>query len=126
METIIRRCPGLDVHKASVVACVRLIDENGELQSFTQSFGTAAHDLLMLGDWLSSYAVTIVGMEATGVYWKPVYTLLETDFECWLLNAQHLQNVPGPQDRRSRRGLDRPAGRARLGAPELRTTARDS
>ncbi len=95
METIIRRCAGLDVHKASVVACVRLIDENGELQSFTQSFGTAAHDLLLLGDWLSSYAVTIVGMEATGVYWKPVYTLLETDFECWLLNAQHLQNVPG-------------------------------
>ncbi len=95
METIIRRCAGLDVHKASVVACVRLIDENGELQSFTQSFGTTTHDLLLLGDWLSTYAVTIVGMESTGVYWKPVYTLLETDFECWLLNAQHLRNVPG-------------------------------
>ncbi len=95
METIIRRCAGLDVHKASVVACVRLIDENGELQSLTQSFGTTTHDLLLLGDWLSTYAVTIVGMESTGVYWKPVYTLLETDFECWLLNAQHLRNVPG-------------------------------
>jgi len=95
METIIRRCAGLDVHKASVVACVRLIDENGELLSFTQSFGTMNTDLLQLNDWLASYAVTIVGMESTGVYWKPVYTMLETEFECWVLNAQHLRNVPG-------------------------------
>jgi transposase len=95
METVIRRCAGLDVHKDSVVACVRIIDENGELQSATQSFGTTCSDLLQLNDWLASYAVTIVGMESTGVYWKPVYTLLETDFECWLLNAAHLRNVPG-------------------------------
>src|SRR5450755_1152861 len=95
VETLIRRCAGLDVHKASVVACVRLIDENGELVSFTQSFGTTTSDLLKLNDWLMSYSVTIVGMESTGVYWKPVYTLLETEFECWLLNAQHLRNVPG-------------------------------
>jgi transposase len=95
LETIVRRCAGLDVHKASVVACVRVIDDNGELQSFTQSFGTTTSDLLKLNDWLMSYAVTIVGMESTGVYWKPVYTLLETEFECWLLNAQHLHNVPG-------------------------------
>lgn len=95
METLIRRCAGLDVHKASVVACVRLIDDNGELLSFTQSFGTTTGDLLKLNDWLMSYAVTLVGMESTGVYWKPVYTLLETEFECWLLNAQHLHNVPG-------------------------------
>ena len=95
METLIRRCAGLDVHKASVVACARVIDENGELQSHTQSFGTTTSDLLKLNDWLMSYSVTIVGMESTGVYWKPVYTLLETEFECWLLNAQHLRNVPG-------------------------------
>jgi transposase len=95
METIIRRCAGLDVHKASVVACARVIDENGELQLSTQSFGTTTSDLLQLSDWLTSYAVTVVGMEATGVYWKPVYALLETEFECWLLNAQHLRNVPG-------------------------------
>jgi transposase len=95
LETLIRRCAGLDVHKASVVACVRLIDDNGELLSFTQSFGTTTGDLLKLNDWLMSYAVTLVGMESTGVYWKPVYTLLETEFECWLLNAQHLHNVPG-------------------------------
>jgi transposase len=72
-----------------------VIDENGELQSYTQSFGTTTSDLLKLNDWLMSYSVTIVGMESTGVYWKPVYTLLETEFECWLLNAQHLRNVPG-------------------------------
>jgi transposase len=95
LETLIRRCAGLDVHKASVVACVRVIDDNGELLSFTQSFGTTTGDLLKLNDWLMSYAVTLVGMESTGVYWKPVYTLLETEFECWLLNAQHLHNVPG-------------------------------
>jgi hypothetical protein len=63
VETLIRRCAGLDVHKASVVACVRVIDENGELLSFTQSFGTTAGDLLKLNDWLTSYAVTLVGME---------------------------------------------------------------
>jgi transposase len=71
-----------------------VIDDNGELLSFTQSFGTTTGDLLKLNDWLMSYAVTLVGMESTGV-WKPVYTLLETEFECWLLNAQHLHNVPG-------------------------------
>ncbi|MBV9102174.1 MAG: IS110 family transposase [Candidatus Eremiobacteraeota bacterium] len=95
METVVRRCAGLDVHKDSLVACVRIVDENGELQSFTQSFGTMVTDLLQLNDWLASYEVTIVGMESTGVYWKPVYALLETDFTCWLLNAQHLHNVPG-------------------------------
>jgi transposase len=95
METLVRRCAGLDVHKASVVACARIIDENGELQSFTQSFGTTTSDLVALNDWLISHGVSLVGMESTGVYWKPVYTLLETEFECWLLNAQHLRNVPG-------------------------------
>jgi transposase len=50
---------------------------------------------LQLRDWLASFVVTLVGMEATGVYWKPVYYLLEDDFECWLLNACHLKNVPG-------------------------------
>lgn len=95
METLIRRCAGLDVHKASVVACVRIIDDNGELLSYTQTFGTTVSDLIKLNDWLGSYSVTLVGMESTGVYWKPVYTLLEAEFECWLLNAQHLRNVPG-------------------------------
>lgn len=95
METIIRRCAGLDVHKESIVAAVRVINDDGELESVTETFGTTTSDILGLGDWLSSFQVTLVGMESTGVYWKPVYTLLETQFECWLLNAQHLRNVPG-------------------------------
>ncbi len=95
METIVRRCAGLDVHKESVVACARVIDNNGELQLSTQTFGTTVSDLLVLSDWLASHEVTLVGMESTGVFWKPIYTLLETEFECWLLNAQHLRNVPG-------------------------------
>ena len=95
METIVRRCAGLDVHKESVVACARVIDDNGELQLSTQTFGTTVSDLLILNDWLASHGVTLVGMESTGVFWKPVYMLLETEFECWLLNAQHLRNVPG-------------------------------
>jgi transposase len=95
METVVRRCAGLDVHKATVVACVRVVDDNGELQLQTQTFGTTVGDLMKLHDWLMSYEVTLVGMESTGVYWKPVYALLEGQFECWLLNAQHLRNVPG-------------------------------
>src|ERR1035438_8348145 len=95
METIVRRCAGLDVHKESVVACARVIDDNGELQLSTQTCGTTVSYLLILSDWLASHGVTLVGMESTGVFWKPVYALLETEFECWLLNAQHLRNVPG-------------------------------
>jgi transposase len=95
METVVRRCAGLDVHKASVVACVRIVDGNGELLLQTQTFGATVGELMKLNDWLMSYEVTLVGMESTGVYWKPVYALLEGQFECWLLNAQHLRNVPG-------------------------------
>ena len=54
---------------------------------------------MLLGDWLASFGVTVVGMESTGVYWRPVYYLLEDDFQCWLLNAAHLRTVPA-QDRR--------------------------
>lgn len=95
MEMIVRRCAGLDVHQETVVACVRCIDDNGELHQTTQTFGTATPQLLKLLDWLRQAEVTLVGMESTGVYWKPVYYLLEDQFECWLLNAQHLHNVPG-------------------------------
>lgn len=95
METLIARCAGLDVHKDSVVANVRVPSESGGRQIKSQSFGTTTRELLALRDWLKAWGVTIVGMESTGVYWKPVYYLLEDDFECWLLNAQHLRNVPG-------------------------------
>ena len=95
MERIVERCAGLDVHKASVTACVRVVTSGGELRQEIGQFATTTRGLLQLRDWLASLEVTLVGMEATGVYWKPVYYLLEDDFECWLLNARHLKNVPG-------------------------------
>ena len=95
MKRIIERCAGLDVHKASITACVRTGAEAGEPHQEIREFSTTTRGLLQLRDWLASFAVTLVGMEATGVYWKPVYYMLEDDFELWLLNARHLKNVPG-------------------------------
>jgi transposase len=97
MDLLIERCAGLDVHKASVTATVRVPAANqpgGRLQH-TRSFRTTTAGLVLLHDWLVSFGVTVVGMESTGVYWRPVYYLLEDDFTCWLLNAAHLRNVPG-------------------------------
>jgi transposase len=94
VERIIERCAGLDVHKESVTACVRVSGESEGLHQETREFATTTRGLLLLRDWLASFEVRLVGMEATGVYWKPVYYLLEDDFECWLLNARHLKNVP--------------------------------
>ncbi len=95
METLIDRCAGLDVHKDTVVACVRVEGPKGTRQVETRSFGTVTRELLELRDWLIGHEVRVVGMEATGVYWKPVYYVLEDAMECWLLNARHLRNVPG-------------------------------
>jgi transposase len=94
MDRVIERCCGLDVHKASVTACVR-VTAGGEVRQEIREFATTTRGLLLLRDWLASFGVTLVGMEATGVYWKPIYYMLEDDFECWLLNARHLKNVPG-------------------------------
>jgi transposase len=95
METLIERCAGLDVHKDTVVACVRVPGEGRARQAHVAEFGTTTAELLRLRDWLGAHEVTVVGMESTGVYWKPVYHLLEDAAECWLLNARHLRNVPG-------------------------------
>ncbi len=95
MERLIERCAGLDVHKASVTATVRVPDGQGGRRTETRTFRATTAGLVLLGDWLASFAVIVVGMESTGVYWRPVYYLLEDDFEVWLLNAQHLKNVPG-------------------------------
>ena len=96
MDRLVERCAGLDVHKASVTACVRIATGEGEgPRQEIREFAATTQGLLLLRDWLASFEVTLVGMEATGVYWKPVYYMLEGDFECWLLNARHLKNVPG-------------------------------
>lgn len=94
MKRLIERCAGLDVHRDTVVACV-LISTGAEPDSEVRTFGTMTSDLLALADWLAVWGVTVVGMESTGVYWKPVYYLLEDRFETQLLNASHLRNVPG-------------------------------
>jgi transposase len=95
MDQIYERCCGLDVHQASVSACVRVPDRNGKRCEFKARFSTVTSDLLALRDWLQGYGVTQVAMEATGVYWKPVWYLLEDDFELLLCNAAHVKNVPG-------------------------------
>lgn len=93
MEVLYPRCAGLDVHKDSVVACVRCVSEPQHRE--VRSFGTTTNDLFALADWLESRGCTHVAMEATGVYWKPVWHLLEARFELVLANAQHIRNVPG-------------------------------
>jgi len=98
MDVIVERCAGLDVHRDSVVATVRVPGKGKSRRrraQETRTFATTIAQLEQLGDWLESFGVTLVGMEATGVYWKPVFYVLERRFECWLLNAQHLHNVPG-------------------------------
>lgn len=95
MNRVVERCCGLDVHKSSVTACIRIVAEGGRVHQKTEEFAATTGGLLLLRDWLASFEVELVGMEATGVYWKPIYYILEDDFECWLLNAEHLKHVPG-------------------------------
>jgi len=93
MEVVHLRCAGLDVHKDSVVACVRCVSQPEHRE--VRSFGTTTRELFELGDWLESHGCTHVAMEATGVYWRPVWHILEERFELTLANAQHIRNVPG-------------------------------
>ena len=93
MEVLYPRCAGLDVHKDTVVACVRCVTVPKAKE--IQTFATTTGELLRLSDWLASHGCTHVAMEATGVYWKPVWHLLEARFELVLANAQHIRNVPG-------------------------------
>ena len=93
MEVMHPRCAGLDVHKDTVVACVRCVTE--PVHKEVRTFGTTTSDLFAMADWLESHGCTHVAMEATGVYWKPVWHLLEGRFELVLANAQHIRNVPG-------------------------------
>lgn len=92
MEVIHSRCAGLDVHKQTVVACVRIADNGAPLQE-VRTFATMTSGLLALADWLESFAVKHVAMEATGVYWKPVWHILEGHFELVLANAAHVQRI---------------------------------
>jgi transposase len=94
MEVLHTRCAGLDIHKDSVVACARIVTPKG-IEQHVETFGTTTSALLGLGDWLTGHRVTQVAMEATGIYWRPVWHVLEADFELVLANAMHIKNVPG-------------------------------
>ncbi|MGB8261610.1 MAG: IS110 family transposase [Terracidiphilus sp.] len=95
MDVVVACCAGLDVHQASVVACVNSTGRGGRSHKEVRTFGTMRDDLIALRDWLKHAGVTQVVMESTGVYWKPVYAALEDDFDTIVANAQHIKNVPG-------------------------------
>jgi transposase len=95
MEILYPRCAGLDVHKKTIVASRWITHPDGHVEKETLTFGTTTPELLRLWDWLAEAGVTHVAMESTGVYWKPVYQILEGQFELLVVNAQHLHRVPG-------------------------------
>lgn len=95
METIVKRAAALDVHKAQVTACVRVPSRGGGRAQEIAEFSTTVRGLLALRDWLKAHRVTQVAMEATGVYWKPVWAVLEEEFDSLLVNARHVKQVPG-------------------------------
>ena len=95
METVVERPAALDVHKEQVTACVRTPGGRGRREQHLAEFKTTVRGLLALRDWLKAHAVTQVAMEASGVYWKPPWAILEDEFECLLVNARHVKQVPG-------------------------------
>jgi transposase len=95
MEVMFTRCAGIDVHKRTVVVCRVVLTDEGAWLRETRTYATTTDDLLRLSDWLTAGGCTHVGLESTGEYWKPVFNLLEGSCEVWLLNAQHIQAVPG-------------------------------
>ncbi len=95
METLYSCCAGLDVHKDTVEACIRRVSAAGQVRKQVQTFGTMTVHLLALADWLVAEGVTHAAMESTGVYWKPVFNLLEGRVQVILVNAQHIKQVPG-------------------------------
>lgn len=95
MRIVYERCCGLDVHKQVIWACLLVLEANGELRKEMRKFGTMTEDLLALLDWLQQAGCTHVAMESTGVYWKPIYNILEGHLQVVVVNAQHLKGVPG-------------------------------
>src|SRR5260370_40588648 len=95
MQVVHERCCGLDVHKKTVVACILMTLTNGEVQRHIRTFSTMTAGLLALSDWLESLTVTVIAMESTGMYWRPVCNLLEDGRTVILVNAQHMKAIPG-------------------------------
>ena len=99
MRRVLERCAALDVHKKQLTACARTLGQGGELEDLTAEFSTMAADLLALRDWLTELGVTHVAMEATGVYWKPIYYALEGRLRAVAGQRPARQERPRPQDR---------------------------
>jgi transposase len=95
MELMHRVCCGLDVHKDSIVACIRRVGDDGRVDEQVNTFATTTAGILKLGEWLSEHQVPIAAMESTGVYWKPLWNLLEGQLQLILVNPQHIKQVPG-------------------------------
>ena len=96
MDTIFENVAGLDVHQKTIVACVRTIQpQGGHIADEVLTFGTMTGDLLRLSDWLVKKGVTHVAMESTGVLWRPVWNILDGQFELLLVNPRELKRVPG-------------------------------
>jgi transposase len=95
VRVITKSCAGIDVHKETVKVCVRTIDGDEHLVSEVRTFSTMTRALLALSEWLTQNGVTRIAMESTGVYWKPVWNILESGFEIILVNAEHIKKVPG-------------------------------
>lgn len=95
MDVVYARCAGIDIGKADMKVCVRVPGTSGRRHGEVRTFSTMAAGVLQAYEWLESLEVTLVAMEATGSYWKPVYYALEHRFQTWLLNARHMRNLPG-------------------------------
>jgi hypothetical protein len=95
MDAIFRCCAGLDVHSKTVAVCVRRMDDGGEIHVEVRTFRTMTRDLFALCNWLTTEGVSHVAMESTGVFWKPIFNILEEHFQILLVNARHVKNVPG-------------------------------
>jgi transposase len=98
MEDNFEKCCGIDVHKSKVLACLLVGELNGEVKKAIKTFSTMTNDLLKLRDWLEAEGCTHVAVESTGVYWKPVFNILENSVRVILANARHIKNVPGRKD----------------------------
>ncbi len=95
MQAVHERCCGLDIHKKAVVACVLIEEGNGKVRKQVRTFSTMTADLVALADWLATLQVSQVAMESTGIFWRPVFNILEERCTVTLVNAQHIRRVPG-------------------------------
>jgi transposase len=94
-DVVHSRCCGVDVHKDSIAACMRWIDDSGNVAKESRKFGTTTQEINAFVDWLRSRDIRLVAMESTGVYWRPVWNLLEGQFDVKLANSEHIRNIPG-------------------------------